>query len=293
MSASSEPTWVVIPVLNNLEMSLDAIGDALNQSVPTRVLIVNQGSDDDTRRALERESEQRADRLYVWSHVPPLLSLSATWNRALMFCWETGADRALVINNDLHIHRHTAEVLNLALDKLDALFVSAVAVTQEQFDAAPSMTSEEWLAQWDGSKGGPDFSCFLISKRCHDQFPFDQGYIPAYGEDVCYHRELMLAGLGGKIFSINLPYWHYASGTLKTLPPDKRVAFERRVAQSRRYHEQIWGGPINAERFARKSDPSSVAEGVSTPELQRLVQACDVADDALHKATSGSTEPNS
>lgn len=272
-TSTDKPIFVIMPILNNLAQSLDAISDCLTQSVPTRVLVINQGSETPVREALEREAELRSDRLFIWSHNPPLPSLSASWNLALDFVWANGGDRAWVINNDTRVLPQTLEALCYVMDKTSGLFVTAVAVTPEQYEA----TVLDQVAAAEGPKGGPDFSCFLISRESHRLLRFDEGYIPAYGEDCCYHREMMLMGEGSRIFSANLPYLHFASGTIKAIvDPEKRAAFERKLGASRRYHEVIWGGPINQERFSRKGDPTSAMDGVSTPELQKRVQAGEV-----------------
>src|SRR5262245_23162962 len=96
----STPTWAIMPVLAGPDMTFQAIADLLAQSVPTRVLVINQGVDTEFRTRLERLAEECPERVFVWSHDPPLPRLSATWNRALRFVWETGGSQALVINND-------------------------------------------------------------------------------------------------------------------------------------------------------------------------------------------------
>jgi hypothetical protein len=295
-----QPIWIICPVLNNLAMTMDAIGDFLDQSVPTRVLIINQGSDQETREALERQAELAPDRLFIWSHMPSLPSLGATWNRALDFVWETGGDKALVVNNDVRLHPYTVEglmgVLNLRREQ-PYLFVSAVAVTKEQFAAqalespAPQdpphpdspMYWYDYAKREVTSKGGPDFSCFMISRAGHQKYRFDESFIPAYCEDLDMHRRYMLGGDGDKIFSVNLPYLHFASGTLKDMTPDQRMKKERAIDGSRQYYRKKWGGEVNQETFYFPfgESPTGIAAdvaqsiapvGPTTPELQRWWQ---------------------
>lgn len=264
-------TWCVMPVLAGPQMTEDAIGDLLAQTVPTKILIVNQGVDDEFRLRLERIAEEYPDRVCVWSHVPPLPSLSATWNRALRFVWESGGTEALVVNNDLRLSPLTLQLLKPTLVYEPALFVSAVGVTEEQFAAFQQKTAfGAQVVALDESHGGPDFSCFLISKTGHEKYPFDEGFIPCYGEDCSTHREYMLGGDGERIFSINLPYHHIGGGsnTLKALPPDQREKLERRIGASREYYARKWGGSINHERFTIPFDPDSAQDGVTNPELQ-------------------------
>ena len=276
MPTQTEPMWCIMPVLAGPEMSEAALSDLLAQSVPVRVLIVNQGVDDLFRERLERLAEQHAE-LYLWHHVPPLPSLSATWNRALDFAWESGAEEALVVNNDCRFHRDMVRLLQHARAYEDALFVSAVGVTADQFD--PSVEYRDvglpkaWFA--DGGphlqKGGPDFSCYLISKVGHQQYRFDEAFVPAFCEDLDMHRRYLLGGDGSRIFSVNLPYLHLASQTLKSVSPEQRQRIEHQIETvSRAHYLRAWGGPVNAETYLRKGDPSSaVTDGTATtPHLQ-------------------------
>ena len=269
----SDATWVILPFVNGRDMLMAAIADVLGQSVPTRILVIGQGCDSDLRRELERVSEDDPTRVFCWFFSPALPSLAQVWNDALSFAWTTGGTEALVVNSDVRLHRRTLEVLRLYMTDEKALFVSAVGVTAEQFNpdeptGIPSQLDGSRLT----SRGGPDFSCFLISKECHDKYRFDQGHIPAYGEDCSYHRSMMLGGDGHRIFSINLPYLHYASGTLKTMDPDRRQQIESQINNiSRKYYEWCWGGPVNHERFTIKGDPASAQDGVTNPDLQRAI----------------------
>lgn len=269
------PTWIIMPVMAGPAMTEAALADCLAQSVPVRVLLILQGIDLDWRNRLEQIAESEP-RLLLWAHDPPLPSLSATWNRALQFVWEVGGTEALVVNNDVRLHRETVKTLALYMVDEQALFVSAVGVTAEQFNpdeptGIPSLPDGGRLT----ARGGPDFSCFLISKAGHNQYPFDEGFVPLYGEDCDLHRRFMLGGDGERIFSINLPYHHIGAGsqTLKQLTPEKRQALERRIGDSRVYYARKWGPKgINHEEFTIPFEPTSAQPGVTNPELQAAVQ---------------------
>lgn len=268
------PTWVIMPVLAGIEITEAAISDVLAQSVPVRLLVINQGVDDAFRDRLERLSEQEPERLLLWSHQPSLPSLGSTWNRALDCAWACGAEEALVVNNDVRLLPITVQMLSYLRAKTDALFVSAVGVTKEQFEAiVPGSISGNLWPPTDRErrydqlpKGGPDFSCFLISRACHEKYRFDEGFIPAHTEDLDLHRRLMLGGDGQKIFSVNLPYLHLAAQTIAQAPPEvaNRIRHETQTI-ARAYYARKWGGPVNAETFFSPFDAG--VEGVSTAGL--------------------------
>jgi hypothetical protein len=301
----TDPIWIVMPVLAGQEMTRAAISDCLAQSVPTKLLIINQGIPDEFRDELERIAEQD-HRVFLWNHQPPLPSLSASWNLALDTVWQAGGEVALVVNNDVRLAADTVRILSKARSYDNALFVSAVGVTAEQFAEAARPLDTEALppAFFVGggphlAKGGPDFSCFLISRECHQQYRFDEHFIPCFAEDLDYHRRLMLAGDGSRIFSVNLPYLHLASQTLRHLEreqPKEADRIKRQIdAQSRAYYAKKWGGPVNAETFFSPFDQG--VEGISTagmpnppttPALQRWAAEPPIAE--LSRRTLALTE---
>jgi len=258
---------VVIPFVDCWEGTRQAIEDALAQSVKPHVLAIDNGSGREARREIDQLAlEEPEGRLLVWHHDPPLPSLSATWNRALRAAWEMGLEQAMVCNNDVRLHPDTLACLKTALLAESALFVSAIGVTWEQW--------EGWDGACDyGSKGGPDFSCYLVSKECHERFPFDEEFVPCYAEDLSQRRMVLLAGEGHRQFSINLPFWHRdgGSGTIKSWDPERRAQFNRAVeAGSRAYYQRLWGGRENQECWNFPFNRQPTPEGVctTTPDLE-------------------------
>jgi hypothetical protein len=266
----SDP-WIIMPVLAQPAYTETAISDCLGQTLAAKVLIINQGVESSFRQRLERICEDHP-RLYLWSHQPCLPSLAATWNRALDFVWQCGGGDALVVNNDVRLSPNTYELLRAELEEQDALMVTAVGVTKAQFQPGQLALRPEGSGH-----GGPDFSCYLISRIANETYPFDEAFIPAYCEDLDLHRRVMLAGEGHRIYSINVPFLHYAAGTLKNLDTEAKARIERAIARySRTHYERKWGGPVNQERFRVPfgggwSEPEA-ADNVTTPQLQAEVQ---------------------
>lgn len=283
--SEQQPIWILMPIAGAPELTPAAIADCLDQSVPTRLLLLCQGLDRPFRESLERIAEADPARIFCCFFDPPLPSLSAVWNHGLQFVWRVGGEVALVVNNDVRLGRQTVACLVRAQHQMDALFVSAVGVAQENwFPELHEQLAAHWLDEYTPEqvgKGGPDFSCFLLSKEGHTKYPFDESFIPAYGEDCDNHRRYMLGGDGDRIFSINLPYLHYASGTLKAMTPERRQQVEHQInTVSRAHYAKKWGGPVNAETYLRPFDPSSaVLDGsAATPFLQRAIQEVIHAD---------------
>lgn len=280
---SPSETWCVMPWLNGVEMTWQAVEDCLAQTVPCRVLLVGQGVGLNERQAIEERIDARGDsRVLHWNCLPALPSLSTLWNRALDFVWELGGTEALVVNNDVRLHPVTVGSLRLNQQRTDALFVSAIGVREAQF--------KQWQAEGDqyadqttsgipmNDRGGPDFSCFLITRDCHLHHRFDERFVPAYHEDLDYHRRLMLAGEGHRIFGMNLPFLHYASGSTKAMEGAERERFDRKFLACRDYYRAKWGGGPNEETFWSPFDQGGTYSTAgypspTTPNLQRWWQA--------------------
>lgn len=238
--------WTILTYLDTPDLAAAALADLMAQDPQTRVLLVSNGSSAETRKAMEKAvSSYPAGTVLPWFFEPGLPSLSAVWNRALDFCWSVGASEVLVTQADVRLHRKTREALKQALVLSGALFVSAVGRREGEVDMDAELASVDL-----GARGGPDFSCFMLSKDCHELHRFDENYRPAFCEDVDFHRRMLLAGDGDRIFSVSVPYVHIGSGTLKSMTPERRAAVEASItAGSRAYHEQKWGGAVNEEKF--------------------------------------------
>lgn len=275
--------WAIVPFLSDYawDLTQQALRDLLDQegAGEVRVLGVASSPTESVKRECQKWMEKEP-RLLFFFFEPALLSLSAGWNCALRFVWAAGGTEALVCNNDVRLHPRTLIALQAARRTSGALFVSAVGVTPEQYNDAwtgPVPVDDCCFAE---QRGGPDFSCYLISKECHEKYPFDEGFTPAYCEDLDLHRRMMLGGDGERIFSVNVPYLHIdrGSGTLKAMGVEERAELERRITLgSREHYKKKWGAGANSEVFLLPFEQQLALEPmrdlcprrcVTTPELQ-------------------------
>lgn len=273
-----DPLWTVVPFRDLWPLTEQTALDLLTQTVPTRVLLIDQGSGAAANGEARAFAEAHHPQVLLLSWNPPLPSLSGAWNRALSFVWEVGGTEALVVNSDVRLLPDTVKVLQhvrtcLAHDQPEPLLVSAVGVTDAQFAEAQQMDgSAHWLSLGNllTDRGGPDYSCFLMTQSGHWKYPFDERFVPAFLEDLDSHRRMMLGGDGARCFSVNLPFHHIGGGsqTLKAMTPEARDRFNRQRAASLEYYRAKWLGGPNEERATRPFDPTSEADGVTTPDLQ-------------------------
>jgi hypothetical protein len=234
-------TWAIVPFVDLWDMTLDCANDLLAQTSPTRLLLMNNGGSDETRKSAEKFATANHPRVLLWSHDPQLPSLGASWNRALDFVWQTGGESALVPNNDVRLNPRTLELLLQGMAESQGLFVSAVNTGSLPEPYEFSLTE----------RGGPDFSCFLISKECHQKYRFDDNL--TYCNDLDMHRRMMLGGDGKRIFSLLVPYQHLEGGsaTIKKSNPERSRIYQHTAQLHREYYARKWGGGVNEERYLR------------------------------------------
>ena len=274
--------WIIVPFINNWNTTKQAVESMLAQSIPTRVLLIDNGAPAmDYFRAKEYVATVKEHRVLLLAHHPPLPSLGATWNMALNMVWDTGDTFAMVCNNDVLLRPDTYEHLINAMDGCsvedgfnEPFFISAVGRREDTWveDKAKPIT---WESLVDQPKGGPDFSCYVITKQMHDLYNFDENFVPAYCEDLDMHRRIMLGGHGASIFSVNLPYLHYASGSLKSMRKDKKEELERAIeVGSRTYYKAKWGGPVNEEKYIYPFNNKPTKPGVCTKTSDLFNHGC-------------------
>lgn len=267
------PSLVIVPCLDCPDLSRRAIISAVNQLGVNalRVLVIDQGSAPDNARALE-DLATTCPTIRLWRHAPPLSSLAATWNRALDYAWASGCKDALVINNDVELPMTYYQQLRARMAQDKTHFLSGVGVNPGQQVGLPAgleLTEEFQLH--------PDFSAYVITRLCHLKYRFDENFTPAYLEDCDYHRRMFLGDDGRKIGKINIPFSHYASGTLKQFSEEQRKAWGRRIARgSRAYYAEKWGaGGLNAETKVEPFGPD-VAYDVTNNALRSKAEAAAI-----------------
>ncbi len=270
--------WIILPLVNGEDYVRALLPDLLHQTIPTRLLIIDQASDRDCSDYLQSLQDDAA-RILVW-RFDPKMSLGATWNVAMEFVAGQDEPGAWILNHDIRVRPEMGEWLQHIQERFGAYFVSGIGVTEKQFTQFSALPAQDEnghapeLAEvvWDVpgeclDMGGPDFSCFYFTIEGWRKYPFAEIFYPAYMEDVDLHRRLMLGEDGQKIFGINFPFHHDGSATIKHSTVARRSLDARYRAVLEAYTKK-WGGRPNAETFAmpyRKATGEAV--DVTTPAL--------------------------
>jgi GT2 family glycosyltransferase len=216
----------VMLVHNALSLTKEAVRSVLEQDVPVMLHVVNNHSTDGTEEwLLENDVEHTTFK--------PALGVSAGWNFALVNAFrKTG--HCLVINNDVSLRPDTyRSLLEDGGDFVTAVSVDNVEGIQGDWRKAP--------------RPHPDFSCFLIRKKVWEAVGLFDESMMLYASDADYHLRMHKAGITA--YTIGIPFFHYASGTLKYASPGEKASISHQADKDRHTFEQKWGCKVGSDSY--------------------------------------------
>lgn len=230
--------WIICPVRSGFEKyTKPAIESFLAQDIADVYLLLIDNDESDQHMQL---SEAQICKIF---RNRPGLGVAASWNQALRYVfYRAGAfksSHALVVNNDVLLRPDTYRWLR----EDGGGFVTAVGVVEKE-------RMNSGLPSPEAKRPHPDFSCFLIRKWVYELVgSFDENFIGAYAEDADYHVRMHKVGV--KAYCLDLPFLHYASGTIKTVSSSEAVQIHRQADKNRAYFEKKWGCKIGSEEYYR------------------------------------------
>lgn len=231
---------------NSLALTRVALRSILAQDVEVEILVVNQGSTDGTREYLGSLYP-----LVKTIHFYPQKGVSHGWNQGLRHIFQSGGQTCLVVNNDVRLRSDTYRLL---LEDGGG-FVTAVGVSDDSKVREGGVLGER--------RPHPDFSCFLIRREVWEKVgEFDEGFVGGYAEDWDFHVRLHKAGV--EAYCIDLPFFHYAAGTLKSSEAEEQEKIQQQAGRNRSYFEKKWGfaggSPEYYKFFGQVPDAPSLKE---------------------------------
>jgi len=229
--------WVLMPVHNAVELTKRAVQSIQEQDIPVSLFIVDDASTDDTPLYLNKL-------LGEWSRMDSVIrvrcfnspiGVSKAWNLGLDYIFKHAA-HALVVNNDVLLRPDTYRKLLAE----GGQFVTAVGNSVEE-----NWQGSEEIAP--GRRPHPDFSCFMIRRTAWTYVgKFDEEMV-MYASDADFHVRLHQHGI--EAYCINLPFYHYASGTLKTSTPEERDRIQRQADSDRETFFRKYGVSIGSPAY--------------------------------------------
>ncbi len=234
---------IVMPVYNCKTLTQIAVETCLAQDIgPVRVLCGLDRADDGVAEWL-RTQHPRVQSVTMLGR-----GVSAIWNGLLEYAFETlNAPCVLVVNNDIRLRPDTYR--RLAND--GGAFVTCVGTSSGAKFPGGEPSGE--------TRPHPDFSCFLIRRECWQQVGRFDEQMRIYTSDGDYHLRMHQAGVPA--YCLDLPFYHYASGTLKQTDPDGRVRILARATLDREAFEAKWGCKMGTtEYYAKFSNGNGIPE---------------------------------
>jgi GT2 family glycosyltransferase len=231
-----------MPIYNQLALTRDAIASCLAQDIPggVRVLCVIDRGDDGVAQWLRSQGKA------VQVVEAPGCGVSKAWNLALGHVFDAlGGEHALVANSDVKLRPDTYRRL---VDD-GGKFVTCVGTSSgAKFpggDPDPKRVRPH-----------PDFSCFLLRRDCWREVGTFDDRMRIYCSDGDYHLRMHHQGICA--YCLDLPFWHYASGSLKQTDPDDRERILKIAGQDREVFHNKWrfemGGTEYYAAFAHKEE---------------------------------------
>jgi GT2 family glycosyltransferase len=227
-------SWILCPLRNNLALTRKAFPTFLSQDIGNvQVMLLDNASTDGTTEWLRSADPDTVTAMY--RRVPS--SVAQSWNTGLDYIFNTRqADYALVVNNDVELPEH---FFRLLLED-GGQFVTGVGVDDpECLKRSPHPESKS---------PHPHFSAFLIRRECWATVgPFDEAFKGAYAEDSDLHVRMHMAGITA--YSIDVPFYHVGSSTLKHADPDEAQRIRLQADANREYFQKKWGFAVGSPEY--------------------------------------------
>lgn len=228
-------SWAVMPIHECKHLTRDAVESVLAQEGVSEVRLLC---------VLDKATDGVGQLL--WGYHPrvqtiamPGVGVSKCWNASLARIFDFwGAPAALVVNSDVRLRPDAYKRL---LDD-GGLFVTCVGTS-----SGAKFPGGEPSGQ---KRPHPDFSCFLIRCECWERVgPFDES-MRIYASDQDYHLRMHRAGISA--YCLDLPFWHYASGTLKNGTIEDRERILKQAEEDRGRFRSKWGFAGGSDEYYRQ-----------------------------------------
>lgn len=232
VAATTSGNYVLMLTLNSIALTREAGASVLAQDVPVKLLVCDDGSSDNTLPYLRSLHPQVEVNGYKHKGV------SALWNIGLKHLFGQGAEHVLVVNNDVKLRPDTYRRLR----DDGGPFVTCVGTSSG--------------ANWPGGEPSgekrphPDFSAFMIRRECWDKVGEFDETMRIYCSDGDLHLRMHKAGI--EAYCIDLPFYHYASGTLKQADEEDRKRILERASADRQAFFDKWGFDMGSTNYYKQ-----------------------------------------
>jgi GT2 family glycosyltransferase len=212
---------------NSLELTKCTIASVLAQDIETTPYVVDNASTDGTVEWLRDRSIRHWHR--------SANGVSSGWNFGLDYLFNTAqCEYVFVANNDTEFRPDTYRTLIAD----GGPFVTCVSVGDKE------------QLEWDGvirKRPHPDFSAYLIRREVWNKIcKFDESMI-YYASDADFHLRMHRSGI--EAVTLGIPFFHYASGTLKNATAEERQQIEKQADLDRETFQRKWGVKVGSKQY--------------------------------------------
>lgn len=249
--------YIVMPIYNCLALTRDAIDSCLEQDIDdVRVLCVLDKATDGVGQYL-RSLHPRVQTIAM-----PGCGVSKAWNAALSHAFDRGgAGAVLVVNSDVRLR---PDAYRRLLDD-GGLFVTCVGTS-----SGAKFPGGEPSGR---TRPHPDFSAFLIRRECWQKVGQFDETMRIYTSDGDYHLRMHRAGINA--YCLDLPFWHYASGTLKQTDEADRERILKIAQTDREAFRAKWGFEMGSSQYYAQFSPASPASLPSASPATPPASGCE------------------
>lgn len=230
---------VLLTCYNNLELTKAAVDSALNQDIPVRLHIVNNGSTDGTEQWISDLITfcPNVSAIHYSENLSPC-KVANTWLGELLEYHE----HLLSIPNDVRIPSNCySEMLRWPRG-----FISA----------SDNGHNEPFLRTATAVSENTPFAVMLVRRWAYqavvakDGYFMDEGFVH-YASDC--DLALRIASCGIRGVQLDIPFWHYGSASWRLAPLEEQQAMLRQADRDRDYFERKWGFRVEDARYGQSA----------------------------------------
>jgi GT2 family glycosyltransferase len=226
---------------NNLDLTKQCVESLRNQDIPVDILVVDNGSTDDT---LDWCAEEGLQFISLGENT----GFSRGMNVGLGMMFDTGrADYCLCPGSDTILPPfYYRSLLELNLPVVSGVQdIEGHRVTLEDLTKAFPVQPV---------RPNPDFSCLLWRKEPWLALGGLDEAMVSYASDCDMHLRAHRAGIG-MFHAPHIPFFHYGSSTIKNAPPKEKRTLEMQADADRLAFAEKWGFEVGSPKYADAFDP--------------------------------------
>jgi GT2 family glycosyltransferase len=248
---------IVVPAIDLWSKFTETMLNSIKSKHELYVVFIDNGSKDETFR----EATKLITQSFHYKRNEENWGCAKSWNYGVRDCLiNHSCNYVLIANNDVIFHPNAIDRLVERFEKkeLEVVMVTCLNTRGEVSNPHKVITLDDRIKSTVPESEHPDFSAFMINKKCWDEVgEFDEAFSilgKAYFEDNDYHYRIKLAGLKAIVYPLAL-YYHYGSQTQnRDLTPLTAIQKGSLFEANRGYYITKWGGSSGEEKFTHPTN---------------------------------------